>query len=230
LNTVERYDPADENAGWQFVKPLRIARAELGAASSGGYIYAIGGGIGENVFTATVERYDPCEDRWDFIKPLNVARISFGTAVDDVGRIYVIGGRLTNGQHLRSVEMYDPARPEQGWVLLPEKKWLLGPARHVGACSTGPNGLIYVMGGWEPGYMKRVDRYRPILTPEFGPIRKFGKWLEHDPDFDLAESNNNMGSAVSRSGTIYVFGGDRRWETVQRLFVPRKFARRCNPK
>ena len=33
-------------------------------------------------------------------------------------------------------------------------------------------------------------------------------------------------AAVSRSGTIYVLGGDGASRTVQRLFVPRKFTRR----
>src|SRR5690242_6497676 len=66
--------------------PLPIPRTELGVATVGGKIYAIGGSSGSML--ARVDAYDPVANTWTQKASMHQARRSFALAVID-GKIYV---------------------------------------------------------------------------------------------------------------------------------------------
>ena len=78
--------------------------------------------------------------------------------------------------------------------------------------STGIDGLIYVMGGWN--LTNRVDRFNPRTQ----------QWLPHDLSYNLPFANNCMAAAVSGWGRIYVVGGEGGLDAV--IFNP---IRNCLP-
>ena len=61
------------------------------------------------------------------------------------GRIYVIGGQNESG-YLNTAEVYDPGALHKHWVLLPAT--LPQGVGDEAAAAAGPNGHIYVIGGF----------------------------------------------------------------------------------
>lgn len=56
-----------------FLKALFSFRRGLGLCSMGGPIYAVGG-LDDEMFYSTVERYDVNSDLWSIVSPMNSAR------------------------------------------------------------------------------------------------------------------------------------------------------------
>ena len=103
-----------------------------------GKLYAIGG-YGEAEPMATVERFDPKNDKWTVLKPLNMPRFQHGVVVSD-GRVFVVGGRDNEGS-CNTVEVYDPKA--KTWSLLDEK---MKEARNDFGIVAQEN-VIYCVGG-----------------------------------------------------------------------------------
>ena len=78
-----------------------IFRKQVGVASLGGYLYAIGGCDHGHRYD-TVERYDPGKDEWVSVAPMSTPRSGCGVGVLD-GFIYVVGG-YDGTSYLSSVE------------------------------------------------------------------------------------------------------------------------------
>jgi hypothetical protein len=130
---------------WVSRTPMHEERANFGATTVNGKIYAIGGwayrpaGITNIVEeTNSLEEYDPVADTWTYKTPMPTARESFATAVYQ-NKIYCIGGRA-NKTILGINEVYDPSADT--WETLAS---MPTPRYGVEACVV--DGKIYVVGG-----------------------------------------------------------------------------------
>ena len=163
---VEAYDRATDT--WHPKAPMQTPRAALAAVTAGGLIYALGGltgsgGAGGPV--ATVETYNPATDKWHSQAPLPSAALGLAAAVGPDGLIYAIGGNGADGTSTTSVYSYDPATPSAGWA--PQDP--LPTARTWLAAVTGPDGLVYAIGGqnWyerspvDNVFLDTVEAYAP---------------------------------------------------------------------
>jgi non-specific serine/threonine protein kinase len=81
-----------DGSQWTEAAPIPTPREHLGAASDGRFLYAVGGrevSAAKNV--ASLERYDPDNDRWTKLEPMPKAAGSVGVSfVDD--RVVAVGG------------------------------------------------------------------------------------------------------------------------------------------
>lgn len=140
--TVEAYNPATDT--WATRAPMPTARQGLAAVTGpDGLIYAIGGFSSPNLL-ATVETYDPATDTWTPRAPLPSATVWLAAAVGPNGLIYAIGGVDDGNNNVTArVYSYDPAAPAAGWA----NRAQLATARADLAAATGPDGLVYAIGG-----------------------------------------------------------------------------------
>jgi hypothetical protein len=152
LGTVEAYDPIKGAWSSPPPSPMSTPRA-FHAAVTGldGLIYAIGGYNSEGP-VSTVEAYDPALNQWH-TKALTFTGQALAAAVDPKGLIYAIGGVDSTGAMQASVYSYDPAHPAAAWT----EQYPLQTARDGLAAATGPDGLIYAIGGvGEPPLLHEV--------------------------------------------------------------------------
>lgn len=104
-----------EKNEWRTVAAMSMRRSGLRVASSGGYLFAIGGFSAlDTKALAVVDRYDPMTDSWRVVASMNCARRSFAVAVLN-GFIYAIGG-INGGTYYDSVERYCPRSNK--WVFI----------------------------------------------------------------------------------------------------------------
>lgn len=104
-----------EKNEWRTVAAMSLKRTGLRVASSGGYLFAIGGfSANDTKALALVDRYDPMTDSWRLVSSMNCARRSFAVAVLN-GFIYAIGG-INGGTYYDSVERYCPRSNK--WVFI----------------------------------------------------------------------------------------------------------------
>lgn len=155
---VYEYDPI-QNA-WSEKASMPNGRSHLTACAFGGYIYAIGGRIGDHVSVKTVERYDPLSDSWAVMDSMNEARANILAQVVG-GKIYIVDG-ITDGSW--SVESYDPVA--DSWVLEDNPPPAVG---YFGSATYG--GKIYVYGG--------INNTSPTASLDF---------FEYDPETGLWEN------------------------------------------
>ena len=146
VTVVEAYDPATDT--WATRAPMTTPRGHLAAVTGpDGLIYAIGGmtDLTPRSALATVETYDPATDTWTISQsPLPAASRGLAAAVGPDGLIYAIGGVDADDNSTTNLYGYDPATPSAGWVQLLDP---LPTARGGLAAATGPDGLIYAIGG-----------------------------------------------------------------------------------
>ena len=120
-------------------------------------------------------------------------RSNLTAATDPAGRVYAIGGEPSGyscaSDALPDVYVYDPDANE----------WTLGPALSTPRCGAsavqGPDGAIYVFGGW--------DGAQALATGErLDPATQI--WQAVPP---MAQARLWPSAALSPSGQIYVVGG-----------------------
>jgi N-acetylneuraminic acid mutarotase len=148
LPTVEAYDPAHDS--WVSKPQLQTPRTHLGAAAtSNGSIYAIGGVTANTVYLASVEIFDIATDSWaPGPQPLPLPAAAMGAAVGPNGLIYAIGGMqqrpgVSTPPYVASVYSYNPALAAPTWA----EQAPLPDTRAGLAVATGPDGLVYAIGG-----------------------------------------------------------------------------------
>ena len=104
-----------EKNEWRTVAAMSLRRTGLRVASTGGYLFAIGGFSAlDTKALGLVDRYDPMTDSWRLVASMNCARRSFAVAVLN-GFIYAIGG-INGGTYYDSVERYCPRSNK--WVFV----------------------------------------------------------------------------------------------------------------
>ena len=104
-----------EKGEWRTVAPMSRRRSGLRIASTGGYLFAIGGFSALDTKALNiVDRYDPMTDSWRLVAAMNCSRRSFAVAVLN-GFIYAIGG-INGGTYYDSVERYCPRSNK--WVFI----------------------------------------------------------------------------------------------------------------
>jgi N-acetylneuraminic acid mutarotase len=146
------------NQGSMAIEPMTVNRYAP-AASFGldGKLYVFGGDSAG--VTGSGEVYDPASGTWSSNLPdMPTPRFQAATTLGQDGKIYVIGGAIVNGVTLAvgTVEAYDPA--SQTWTSLPS----LHMPRYGAVAATGPDGTLYVFGGYGQGqYLDSVESYSP---------------------------------------------------------------------
>jgi hypothetical protein len=140
--TVDAYDPASDK--WIHKAPMNTARTwHAAVAGHDGLIYALGGGI--PTLLNSMETFNVTTNAWTTTThPLPAGTCGLAAAVDPSGLIYLIGGDSgpTNSvAPTANVYSYNPAAP--AWTKQPP----LSSPRAGMAAVTGPDGLIYAIGG-----------------------------------------------------------------------------------
>ncbi|MDH5805156.1 MAG: PKD domain-containing protein [Gemmatimonadota bacterium] len=129
---------------------------------------------------------------WAFVGPLNASRMEHAAATGEDGRIYITGGwTIENGfQYLSSGEVYDPATDSWAPIAdLPER-------RTTHAMSTGGDGLVYAVGGFDFSCYcnNSVQAYDPASN----------SWTTRA---SMGKRRWGVAAATGQDGLIYVFGG-----------------------
>jgi N-acetylneuraminic acid mutarotase len=172
-----------------------------------GRIYVFGGDYSSisspYIPVAHAEVFDPSINpatgpAWTAIAPMPTARAGASAVVATAGdgnpRIFVIGGMNMAGA-LHTVEAYDPR--SGAWSTLAA----MPTARAYLSVTTGRDGLIYAIGGYDGGGagLSTVEVYDP----------RQNAWLPSNQLAAMPTSRFSVASAVASDGRIYVIGGGR---------------------
>jgi N-acetylneuraminic acid mutarotase len=158
--TCGRADPGQDPDGegrWVPLAPLAAGpRQELPAVELGGQIYAIGGFDALSRTVATVEAFDPQQNRWrrvaDVPQPMNHAN-----AAAVLGKIYVVGYLDAGFRGVGRVFEYDPA--SDLWT----ERTPMPAGTERGASGTAVvDGRIYVVGGSRGRAVADASVYSPV--------------------------------------------------------------------
>jgi DNA-binding CsgD family transcriptional regulator len=135
---VERYNFTNSTYETIATKPVPVADA--GAVVIGGEIYVPGGRLASGLPTATLEVYNPRQNRWFKRASLPAALSGYALAAFE-GRLYVFGG--WDGEAYRdSVYLYEPAADT--W-----KEVTAMPTARAFAGAAAVGGKIHVVGGFD---------------------------------------------------------------------------------
>lgn len=192
LATHEVYDPTKNQ--WSTAPSLPSPRDSFAAVTgSDGLIYVIGGSAQGGVVLATVEAYDPQNNTWVPKAQMSTARAGLAATATTDGHIYAIGG--INTDPVNTVEVYDIAADK--WTTssysLPAATGWLGAA-------TGPNGLIYAIGGMtfqggNPAFVASMH--------SFNPASGVG-WVQQAP---LPDLRGGQSFVAGPDGLVYAISG-----------------------
>ena len=162
-NTAVAYDPRTDT--WTKLANLHTERVgSAAAAGRDGRIYVFGGQARNGLTLTSAEVYDPRTNRWTLIaRMIHVRMMGFAAATGKDGRIYLIGGCVgPPGNHgcttapPSPVDAYDPAH--NTWKTIGSTLYAsAGPA-----AATGPDGRIYVAGGFGDGNGHLLE----VLAPQ----------------------------------------------------------------
>lgn len=170
---------------WTTVAPMPQSRANFGAATVGGTVYAIGGRDAANLSTKTVQAYDTTTDTWTQKAPMGSARQYFAVAIVN-GIIYAMGGADDSGS-LTSVEAYDPTTDT--WT---PKQNMPTVRANFGAAAV--NGIVYAVGGGTPIRSNTIVAYDPTTDT----------WNGNLAPMSTARTYH---SVAALDGLVYVIGG-----------------------
>lgn len=140
LTSVERLNM---NKGiWQEVSEVNVGRTKFGAVSyKGEKIYIMGGKLLDGTRTDLIEEYNTRADKWTLSKlKLPSPRSGFCCVLINDKQLLIVGGN--DGQVLDSMHLLNLTTGE--WSELPSMK----TKRDELAVAVGPDGKIYVIGGY----------------------------------------------------------------------------------
>lgn len=183
--SVQVYDP--EAATWATGSslPLNVARAK--AVALGTDIYLFGSGR-ESGAWAFCRKLNTLTGTWTAFAAQPTAR-NFDPVVLN-GKIYIFGGLSSSTAMTDESFEYDPATDK--WQALAP----MGMTRSEAASAVGPDGLIYVIGGYSSfsdGRSDRVEAYDPSTD----------RWVAMA---SLPKTKGQL-TAVSVAGKLFVLGG-----------------------
>lgn len=123
------------------------------------------------------------------------ARAGFGAAVGPDGRIYLVGGQISPDHYdvVSPVDIYDPAKNiwTKGAPMLTSRVGLV--------VATGPDGLIYAIGGFDSSgkVVATVEAYNTLTDT----------WSKVTPLPEPRYYETSSGAAVGSDGLLYSIGG-----------------------
>jgi hypothetical protein len=175
---------------WSRVASISSGRAEVRALRLGDGRVLAPGGRGQNPeCLATVEQYDPVNDRWTPMPPLPAPRCAHFAALGTDGRAHFFGG--VTGSSFYSVASYDPSL----------RKWTEGAPnqspRFAAAFAMLTSGKALVTGGWNG-----TDRFK--TTEVFDLARGVWSVLEKQ----VPESRLSPSATAMPNGWILIVGGE----------------------
>ncbi len=196
-DTVAVYNPSNPDAGWQIqTAKLKTPRCYMGAViDRSDTIYIFGGGDGIGTL-GTAEKYDPQTGQWTSIASMHQPKYGMGYSIDDQGRIYAIGG--SNGiVDFATAERYDPATDT--WERLQKSgSYEVLDYPHASCACFLLGGKIWVVGGWNNGMLNDTTVYDPSIDT----------WQRDSNQYPyLYEGRVGAGSVVSKTGWVYIVGG-----------------------
>jgi hypothetical protein len=158
-SSVFRYNRELEK--WQEMKSMSISRSSPAVTVLNGYIYVMGGDIGDNTTTQSVERYDPVRNIWKKMSPMLKARRHFGVEVLD-GYIHAVGGTPDT---YPSIEKYDLVTNE--WSMVKIEYWDDKSPLYYSTSTCALNNKLYILNDigistYVPstGLWHRIDKIR----------------------------------------------------------------------
>lgn len=199
--TVDRYEIATDVWDSVTVPDLAIGRTLIGATTDCyGRIWVGGGASTTGTILDSVEIYDPAVPGGGWIAgpSLNNARLAHSFVTDEDGSIYAIGGQDSSSGHLASIERFVPA---VGWELLVVA--LPAPVSNTDLSVLGADGMIYIAGGWLPGFTDRVLRFDPVLETFVACV-------------PMSQSLNHVALTLGANGRIFRIGGEASFFTGER--------------
>jgi hypothetical protein len=179
---------ADAADGWCDGPSLSEARCALGVALSykTSTLYAVGGYAGAMSYLSSAEALDVggatgADARWRALPAMSVQRAGPNACVGPDGRVYVVGGGPDGKREWNTMEALDARMASWDTALAH-----LHYGRHYNAAAFGPDGWLYVSGGFRhTGQLDAVERYDP----------RANKW----------EQLSNIGFVVKFSAGAFVF-------------------------
>jgi len=194
---VEIFNPSTQN--WERGPDLLFFHADGGAAIWRGIIYVVGGEhpeatAGDNLGSASAERWDPLRKKWFEIPSLPTPRFGFAT-VGFNNRIIAMGGRTRQGGKdvfFETAEAFETA--QKAWEPYSLTQ-LPTPAAGVGACSMAN---LFVLGG-EDG--------RGVLNQVYSVDQLQRRWIKMDPLPEPRAYASVLTNVAHLDNSIYVLGG-----------------------
>ncbi len=193
LASVEALDPFTQI--WKHAASMHTPRSGLAAVTGpDGKIYAIGGSAPAEMLLNTVEVYDPVANSWTIgpLPPgppsLPVAMEGVAAAVGPDGLIYVMGGADYAPTIYNTLYSYDPSTPGATWIA----RETMPTARANLFAVTGPDGLIYAIGGGNTqGFLDTVEAYAVDATAA-APDPYIGNGTYQSPDIIMVNAMNEV--------------------------------------
>lgn len=186
-NQLAAYDPNPAAPGWTTLAPMLVKRTHLSAATSGGFLYALGG-TDNIVVHASMERYDPGTNSWTMRASMSAPRWDI-VAGSVNGTIYAAGGMSAGGTPVNTLEAYDPV--SDTWT--PRAPM---PTPRANATGGVANGILYVVGGGSvTSPVSTVEAYDPASNT----------WTTRAPLPGIL--GTTAAAATVADGVLYVFTG-----------------------
>ncbi len=186
-STVSLYSPRTNS--WSLLPSMQSPRYRFTALlGHDGRLYAIGGWDGHTGLSS-VEAFDFHSHTWSYAYGLPQPTIAPAAALDAHGRLLVFGGFQFASDGSSIYDNNVLIAGANGWNLgapLPTAREDMGAVR-------GPDGLIYVIGGYNGSVLSTVDAYNPAANA----------WIAVAP---LPQATCCLGVAAS-SDRIYAVGG-----------------------
>jgi N-acetylneuraminic acid mutarotase len=175
---------------WSDRASMLEQRMYFGAVATGGRVFAVGGGGVQS----SLEAYDPATNAWTAMAQMPTARHGQATALGKDGKIYAIGGYENSAARpeVAVVEAYTPST--NTWETLAP----LPKPRSLISAATGPDGRIYVVGGYleGSGTLSTLEIYNPATNTWAAGAR-------------MPSSRYTLATAFGDDGKLYAFGGTR---------------------
>ncbi|MEM8484903.1 MAG: kelch repeat-containing protein [Bacteroidota bacterium] len=219
LNTVSRYDPANDT--WTTVQPMTQARFNAAAVVHNNKIYVMGGRGNSSAVLDKAEVFDPVAQTWTDISNLRESREGLAAFVQD-NTLYVAGGSNGNAQILNTVEYFD----EAGNTWRDFSAWNLDVARASFSALTFADS-VYTFGGFSTfGPLNQVQRYHPASgVTSLAPFMPARGGLTAAP---LDDAIYVMGGRMSDNDVVDIVNrfipAENRWELAAPLLEARENA------